>query len=249
MISELFQKLFPGEPTIPQGCPWYEGQVKFGMPNINWCENTVCHIINEPANALTNFSYIFVGLALWYVQKKRNDVKLPYFVPAVLLVGFFSLIYHSTNNALTQFLDFIGMYLYTSLLIVYNLLRAGYISKAQRCWAYLAAIMINNVIFFVFPMIGIPVQLIIALDVGVILSLEYMAYKKSTSPINYKQLKIALALMAVAQMFSQLDMKRIMCDPDNHFLQGHALWHILSGISMWFAYHFYLQFSEKLKKE
>jgi hypothetical protein len=45
--------------------------------------------------------------------------------------------------------------------------------------------------------------------------------------------------LALAQTFSTLDLTRVWCDPDNHVLQGHALWHLLSAVAIAFVYRFY----------
>ena len=50
--------------TISPQCPWYEAQQAYGPPNVNWCEQTVCHIINEPANTWSNLIFLFVGLII-----------------------------------------------------------------------------------------------------------------------------------------------------------------------------------------
>ncbi len=46
------------EYTISADCPWYEAQHLFGPPNVNWCEPTVCKIINEPANTYSNLALL-----------------------------------------------------------------------------------------------------------------------------------------------------------------------------------------------
>ena len=39
-----------------------------------------------------------------------------------------------------------------------------------------------------------------------------------------------------------LDVKEIVCDAKNHFLQGHAVWHVLNAFCFYFLYRFYRQF-------
>ena len=62
--------------TIEPGCPWYEAQQSYGAPNVNWCEPTVCSVINEPANTWSNLPYLLVSLVL---IKKMKDQPLKNF--------------------------------------------------------------------------------------------------------------------------------------------------------------------------
>lgn len=39
-----------------------------------------------------------------------------------------------------------------------------------------------------------------------------------------------------------LDRLKILCDPTNHILTGHAVWHILNAGAVFFIYRFYSQF-------
>lgn len=39
-------------------------------------------------------------------------------------------------------------------------------------------------------------------------------------------------LLIAAAVCSALDAARIWCDPHDHLVQGHALWHLLSAISL-----------------
>ena len=50
------EKLMPFAP----GCPWFESVQTYGVPNVKWCENTLCSIVNEPANAYSNFLFVMI---------------------------------------------------------------------------------------------------------------------------------------------------------------------------------------------
>ena len=43
----------------------------------------------------------------------------------------------------------------------------------------------------------------------------------------------------VLVLCSALDVTRVWCDPENHWLQGHAAWHLLSAASLVALYRFY----------
>jgi hypothetical protein len=63
--------------------------------------------------------------------------------------------------------------------------------------------------------------------------------RRATVPIDYRPYLAALALLTTAAVCSALDVTRVWCDPANHWLQGHAAWHVLSATSLFALYHFY----------
>ena len=52
----------------------------------------------------------------------------------------------------------------------------------------------------------------------------------------------AVVLLAMASVCSLLDVSGTICDPANHFLQGHAIWHALSALAILHAFEYYAQF-------
>ena len=51
-------------------------------------------------------------------------------------------------------------------------------------------------------------------------------------------LYLSVIFITTGSVFSFLDLTRTLCDPTNHLFQGHALWHILSGLGLGFLiYH------------
>ena len=50
---------------------------------------------------------------------------------------------------------------------------------------------------------------------------------------------VALAMLTAASVCSALDVSRVWCDPGNHWLQGHAAWHVLTAGTLFWLYRFY----------
>jgi hypothetical protein len=72
-----------------------------------------------------------------------------------------------------------------------------------------------------------------------ILVLEIICCKKEGKLGQMKLFWVSLVLLFTAQVFSQLDLKRIWCEPENVFLHGHAIWHVIASIALFFlAIHF-----------
>ena len=51
--------------------------------------------------------------------------------------------------------------------------------------------------------------------------------------LNVNNIRQALGFFSVAFTFWLLDVKKILCWPDNHFLTGHAIWHLLAAAAIW----------------
>jgi hypothetical protein len=220
--------------TIAPGCPWYDAQQAYRPPNVNWCEPTSCSYINEPANAWSNLGFLIVGA--WVIQKLNTarERVLAHFGWAVFVMGFFSFTYHSTNNYLSQFFDFIGMYVMTSFVIAFHWMRLEGKDPRNlhsRFWFVLA---LNSSLFMVCDIMNIPVQNTVLLNVLPLAGLDLLAGYQEQRLREYRFHAIALVFMVVAQVFSQLDLKRIWCQPENLFLHGHAVWHVLGGFGMLF---------------
>lgn len=230
--------------TIKEGCPWYGMQQTFGPPNVNWCEPTSCSIINEPANAWSNFGMIIPGLIIWFsYAKKFQNLWVRFYGPVVFFMGLFSFIYHSTNNLATQYLDFIGMYLYTGTILTLNWERLT--QKLQGWKTYLVFFAINNAVFFLCVYLNWSYQKIVIYNILAMLILEAaIFFKKKESKTQYKFFYISLFFWAVAQTFSLLDHTRTWCEPENVFLHGHALWHMFAGVGSVFGFIYYKQFNK-----
>ena len=50
--------------------------------------------------------------------------------------------------------------------------------------------------------------------------------------------------MAVAGSASLADVTRVWCEPANHWLQGHAVWHVLTATALYVLFLFYAQLPE-----
>lgn len=228
--------------TIEPGCPWYEAQQQYGPANVNWCEPTVCSIINEPINTWTNMGLILVGLFFFF---KLKD-KLPkYFGLAVFVMGFLSFIYHASNNFLTQYIDFVGMFTVMSFLVAASWVRARKISHDQFLmwyWFYFSA---HCVIFMVFHIVEIPVQYIMYLNLGPVILTEVVLDFKNKSFGKHWNFYVGVALTIVAQIFAIMDIKRIYCVPDG-WIHGHAMWHSIGAVAAAFlARHFQVTLADK----
>jgi hypothetical protein len=81
----------------------------------------------------------------------------------------------------------------------------------------------------------VPYQLVVLGAVLVIVGTELHLARRADPRESYRDFWLAVGLMAAAAACSVADVTRVWCDPDNHWLQGHAAWHGLSALALLFT--------------
>lgn len=239
----------PANP-IPAGCPWHELS-QYGLPNVNWCEEYVCAWINEPANTWSNLAYVFA--ALWILGLRRGTGTagpLRWFAPVLATMGLFSGIYHASNTHVTQILDFLGMYLFCFLLLGINGVRLRALSLVRLPLWFFCSVSVATVGTVLAVRAGFPIQSFIGILTLALVVTELLIRRRSSAEAgptsSLRGFFASLGLLTLAASCSALDVSRTLCDPQNHFLQGHAAWHVLSAAALLAAYYHYRQFHAEL---
>lgn len=228
---------------LSPGCPWY-GLSELRLPNVDWCEAQRCGWIVEPANTWSNLAYVVVGLALCWLARDSSSRSLRSFGPAALAVGLCSGIYHSSYTFVLQILDFLGMYVFCYLLLTLNLVRLGWLDPAKRGRRFAQLVVATTLLTVGIDFLEIPIQAIVLLLIVAIAASELWPRAHAAAPSREEGRPfffLAMALIAAAAGFSLLDVTRTWCDPAHPFLQGHAIWHVLSAAGLAAAFFHYRQ--------
>lgn len=228
---------------IPEGCPWWDWE----RPNLRWCEEYLCSWIVTPANTWSNLAYLVAAYSMH--RRIKGDVKrlLWLFVPATIATGITSFAYHASVSRFFQLFDFFGMFTFTVLGVVLNLRRELWLETRHTTLAYIIGLLIASIAVPVFEIIlGLPIQAtVLALVIIQLLQelrLRLGRYRKHPHlKPPYTRFKQSLFFLAVALVCSVADLTRKWCDPQNHFIQGHALWHVLSAVGLYCLFLFYVQ--------
>jgi hypothetical protein len=231
------------QPIVPlqPGCPW-EPVSSIWLPNVRWCEAQLCSVVVEPANTWSNLAYVFAGLALLWLGARRGVRTLRIFGAAEIVVGVCSLVYHMSFSGILQVLDFFGMYVFTNLLLALNLVRLGRLSQ-RRFWPiYGASVVALTALTVALRFTAFPIQGIVFVLILAIVATEFM--QRSRAGLDRRFFFASLAALTVAAGFSAADVTGAFCDPNDHFVQGHAIWHVLGATSLVFAAFFYRQFPD-----
>lgn len=216
-------------------CPWSS----LKPATLQWCERALCEWIREPANTWSNLAYIFIGVLIFYQSKKNKAPHLGLLGIFSTLIGLMSGFYHASGSFVGEVLDFSTMFMMTTYSVCANFARLYSWTYERLRAVALILITLSIALLVAFQNIGIE---IFALGLGATLLLEYKIIKIQKEAINHKPLLGFIVFFAVAYGIWILDHEKIVCYPDFHWLTGHALWHVLTAIGIWFVYQFYSQF-------
>lgn len=234
-------------------CPYDEYRETYGPPNVKWCEERLCGHVEEPANTWSNVAYLLIAAIIAWRFRSRggaSSYQMRELATVVFMMGALSLIYHATNNYISQLFDFFGMFFYTSLLLAWNLRRLGIVSSVRGHMILYGALIAGNfILLFSVPALNIPIQAIVTWNTLAILASEAAVFlfrpadsgygTGTVGDGRYRWFWLGLLLMGIASTFSWSDFSRNWCDPEDHIWQGHAMWHIFSAISIYPIARFY----------
>ncbi len=223
-------------------CPWD----CLAPAAMHFCERELCAVIEQPANTWSNLAYVLVGA--WIIrlasQAKRSDLAVIGWIEIGLGLG--SVVFHGTSSHFGAILDMGGMYVFVGYVLVYNLqrfLRArggeGLSRRAQKLLFLGISLGSTGSVVLLGDDVGIWVFATEAVLAG---HFEVEILRKHRDPsVRYRPLVYLLAAFALAWTFWWFDWLKILCDPDNHVLQGHAVWHVLNSTCFFFLYRFQVQ--------
>ena len=230
-------------PPLPGGCPWSD----WARPNVKWCEDNLCAWVTAPANTWSNLPYIIFAVQMWReAGPSRPTLRL--FAPASALVGLTSGLYHASYTWVFQIFDFVGMFFFCCVTIALNARRMNVIGAGSVYSSYFAGVAACTLCFFLVPLLGLPVQLLVLFLVLTTLAQEMVLHhslyrKHSHLRPNMRHFAAGILLLVVAFGCSLSDLLRVWCSPQNHVMNGHSLWHILTAVVLYLLFRFHSQFA------
>lgn len=227
-------------PPLEPGCPWSG----WTPPNVDWCEAELCGWIVNPADTYSNAAIVLAGIWMWRSARRTGRADLALFGPAAVATGLFSALYHASYTWFFQFFDFVGMFAFCFAVVTLNARRLGWVSAGRQTRFYVLGVVAMSALVPLLFETGVPIQLLVMALVAAIFWQEFRLSRRSTGAVRYEIYLGAMVLLAAAGTFSLLDVTRAWCDPHDHFVQGHAIWHLLSAASFVVLYLFYERLPE-----
>lgn len=210
-----------------------------------WCEAArVGAWILEPVNTWTNLVFVFAGILFFLKAKKlttgTNPLTSDSLFPklygfAMIFVGLGSFFYHASQTFVGQWFDVFGMYLVSMFYISYNFYRINWLNKGRFLFFYFASCILLGLIIYYLPqtrrwLFGVSIILTFIQTIWI--------QKRFKSRVQSRYLAGAAIAYGVAQTVWLLDKNKIWCDP-YAWMNGHGIWHILTGVAAILAYFYF----------
>lgn len=259
IISVIVTGLLIGTYELFKHVNLWTGWGAAGGNSSHFCEaNRWNLLIIQPSNTWSNLGYLFVGLLLisigikdhFFTERKQLDnliARHPAFtiLIGVALVHLFigSFFYHASMTLAFQKLDITGIYAVLIALFTYNAFKAFPFIRIGKRLMSSHKLLISlgialNTLFFV-EIWKWNINIVFPVMIVAFLLLNVINMKRRILLNMYKNyLFSSMLTMGVAATIWILDRSNVFCMPESIF-QGHALWHILTALSVLFIYLYY----------
>jgi hypothetical protein len=201
------------------------------IPTITYCEHNITHLVNQPFNTITNLPFVIVGLFIFL--KKRREAPFLIYSLILIFVGIASGLYHVTYMFYGQLLDLVSMFFLSTfyVLISYSHLKNN---NLNFNFSVLLVISLALSLTTFIPVFGIPQTLFYVFVISALL-MEILATKK------YKIIKVTDLVTGIILVFAglgfwALDTKGAWCPTYKYLLNGHGIWHMLTGLAVFYIY-------------
>ena len=211
---------------------------------MEFLDYALCAWIRQPANTWSNLVFLGIGILILSRTKSGPSRHFSGLGWVSVLTGIGSAFYPASESRMGAIADYLGMYLGSAYMLTTNIHRLTHWKSPVRIavyWSILALtlgtmILNENLARAVYAMVTIVCCL----------SLEAVIYirnRRTEQPINYTWFGIVGVLFILSYGIWKLDEARWVCNPQNHWINGHAIWHVLNAVSFYALFLYYKQFN------
>jgi hypothetical protein len=157
---------------------------------------------------------------------------------AQIMIGLGSFFFHGTGTFAGEIVDQIGMFMLSALILCCSLAQARVWSPQHTVSRYLAIVVASTAAIFVVRPLGIPifaVQLVVGLGWQIALWSKTEGEARRDHVVFFRALGVFLCSFAIWIT----DITGLVCNPHNHLVTGHAIWHVLNAVCVWRLAVFY----------
>lgn len=226
---------------LDPSCPWSDWTPQtLDM----FCEARLCAVVQAPAETWSNLPYFLVGALILGAAFRPgpSGARGPAALGAIALtVGAGSFFFHASGTFVGEVCDLGAMFFLSTWALLANVERLrGRLAPAVHLglyWAITAGLVAALVAFH-----GGGIFLFAA-EVTAVVLLELVLFAQhrrgQRPPVPYGPLVGVVVCFVAAFAVWILDVTKVWCDPDNHLITGHAVWHVLNAPVFWLLFVFH----------
>ncbi len=219
-----------------------------------FCEASRSGLIKQPANTWSNIGFIIVGLTIaWQLSRgtfqsnknifTQSSFTAIFFASLAVFLGPGSMAMHATETRAGGFLDMLSMYLVAAFITAYSVQRFFRLNAFSFSLIFLfivgTCVSVQNLPYQI-PLVGFFGNFIFGCFIFITVIFEALNsfVRKSTCEIKWGILSISTLLLA----FLIWNLERnfdAFCNPHS-LIQGHAIWHLLDALAVYFLFRFYV---------
>jgi hypothetical protein len=196
-------------------------------------------LVLQPANSWSSLGFVAVGFWIMLAPRRADSAfgRMPalWFGITAIIIGIGSFLLHATLTLWGQFYDVLGMYLLSGFLIAYAVQRWRGWSSAPTVALYLAVCAVLIGALWVVPETR---RWLFAVALLIAIAVELIWARPRRPGVRVALFSYGFLANAVAFGIWILDNTRTLCAPDS-LLQGHAIWHLLGAVAVYFNYLYY----------
>lgn len=216
-------------------CPW-DG---LEPANLRFCEEPLCGWVTEPANTWTNAGFVVVGVLLVALARRERGGAAGLLGPIAIATGLASTALHATSTLAGQLADQSAMFLESALFVTLDVRRSVGWRPPALVALYALLCLGSAAVLLAAPTLGIA---LFVAHVALFLALELRLFLRPRAATRYGPFVSAGGVFAASYLLWWLDRLGILCDPENHVLTAHGVWHLLGALSFYFWYRHFVQF-------
>jgi hypothetical protein len=219
-----------------------------------FCEMSTEGLIKEPLNTWSSFSFILVGLLIaWKVMcgsfknnanlfTKRDFMPI-FFSSLVVCLGPCSMAKHASHTGIGDELDMLSMYLICGFMIAYGTQRFFHLGVVYFTNVFVLVIGVCEWISHIrghIPIVGSPDNLIFAVFITLSVLIEVLILFVQQKNMRKRWGILSLVTLMTAFLIWNFSTTGApLCNPRS-LIQGHALWHLLDALALFFLFRFYV---------
>ncbi|MES2528895.1 MAG: ceramidase domain-containing protein [Bdellovibrionota bacterium] len=195
-----------------------------------YCETQMCGWLQQPANTWSNIGYLIAALLI--LRSRQKGVEKSFFFWSTFALFLGSTVFHMSGTNVGKLLD-VGAMLVLSMGICSLALQRYFHWERRKTQTFYGVGLFFSLLFLaIFDIANIP----FSLQILIAATLEFRMIQQKRGKLHGHFLTLALFIEFLAGIALLLDITRKWCDPENHFINGHAVWHLLSAAAIYTLY-------------